>query len=107
MPELAREPVGGSFSCAPRGSRGARDGMGREWQDAVAEVVRSEVTRSLVMMLRGSRPRPAERRCRARRSARRRLRDNTSSSSSTDVSRSGDESAVAALLGAIRATPTP
>jgi len=73
----------------------------------VAEVVRSEVTRSLVTMLRGSTPRPAERPGRARRSARRRRRDNSSSSSTTDVSRSGDESAVAALLGAFRATPPP
>jgi len=73
----------------------------------VAEVVRSEVTRSLVTMLRGSTPRPAERRGRARRSFRRHRRDDSSSSSTTDVSRSGDESAVAALLGAVRATPTP
>jgi len=73
----------------------------------VAEVVRSEVTRSLVTMLRGSTPRPAERRGRARRSSRRRRRDNSSSSSTTGVSRSGDESAVAALLGAFRATPKP
>jgi len=73
----------------------------------VAEVVRSEVTRSLVTMLRGSTPRPAERRGRARRSARRHRRDNLSSSSTTDVSRSGDESAVAALLDAFRDTPPP
>jgi len=73
----------------------------------VAEVVRSQVTRSLVTMLRGSTPRPAERRGRARRSFRRHQRDDSSSSSTTDVSRSGDESAVAALLGAVRATPTP
>ena len=73
----------------------------------MAEVVRSEVTRSLVTMLRGSTPRPAERRGRARRSSLRNRRDDSSSSSTTDVSRSGDESAVAALLGAVRATPTP
>jgi len=73
----------------------------------MAEFVRSEVTRSLVTMLRGCTPRPAERRGRARRSARRRRRDNSSSSSINDVSRSGDESAVAALLGAFGATPTP
>ena len=107
MPNSAREPAGGSSSRAPPGSRGARDGQGLEWRDAVAEVVRSEVTRSLVTMLRGSTPRPAERRGSARRSSRRHRRDDSSSSSSTDVSRSGDESAVAALLGAVRATPTP
>jgi len=94
-------------SRALPGSRGARDGQGLEWRDAVAEVVRSEDTRSLVTMLRGSTPRPAERRGRARRSSRRRRRDNSSSSSNSDVSRTGDESAVAALLGAFRATPTP
>jgi len=107
MPDSAREPAGGSSIRAPPGSRGARDGQGLEWRDAVAEVVRSEVTRSLVSMLRGSTPRPAERRGRARRSSLRHRRDNSSSSSTTDVSRSGDESAVAALLGAVRATPTP
>jgi len=107
MPGSAREPAGGSSSRAPPGSRGARDGQGLQWRDAVAEVVRSEVTRSLVTMLRGATPRPAERRGRARRSARRRRRDNSSSSSTTDVSRSGEESAIAALLGAFRATPTP
>ena len=58
-------------------------------------------------MLRGSTPRPAERRGRARRSSRRHRRDDSSSSSTTDVSRSGEESAVAALLVAVRATPTP
>jgi len=73
----------------------------------MAEVVRSEVTRSLVTMLRGSTPRPAECRGPARRSSRRRRRDDSSSSSTTVVSRSGDESAVAALLGAFRAAPTP
>ena len=72
MPDSAREPAGGSSSRAPPGSRGARDGQGLGWRDAVAEVVRSEVTRSLVTMLRGSTPRPAERRGRARRSSRRR-----------------------------------
>jgi len=107
MPNSARGPAGGSCSRAPPGSRGSRDGQGLEWRDAVAEVVRSEVTRSLVTMLRGSTPRPAERRGRARRSSRRQRRDDSSSSSTTDVSRSGDESAVAALLGAVRATPTP
>ena len=73
----------------------------------MAEVVRSEVTRSLVKVLRGSTPRPTERRGRTRRCSRRRRRDDSSSSSTTDVSRSGDGSAVAALLGAFRATPTP
>jgi len=73
----------------------------------VAEVVWSEVARSPVKMLRGSTPRPVQRRGRARRSSRRHRRDDSSSSSTTDVSRSGDESAVAALLGAVRATPTP
>jgi len=73
----------------------------------VPELVRYEVTRSLVTMLRGSTPRPADRRGRARRSSRRHRMDDSSSSSTTDVSRSGDESAVAALLGAVRATPTP
>ena len=73
----------------------------------MAEVVRSEVTRSLVAMLRGSTPRPAKRRGRAQRSSRRRRRDNSSSSSTTDVPRSNDESAIAALPGAFRATPTP
>jgi len=107
MPGWAREPAGGSSCRAPPGSRGARDGQGLEWRNAVAEVVRSEVTLSLVTMLRSSTTRPAERRGRARRSSRRRRRDNSSSSSTTDVSRSGDESAVAALLGAFRATPTP
>jgi len=107
MQNSAREPAGESSSRAPPGSRGARDGQGLEWSDAVAEVVRSEVTRSLVKMLRGSTPRPAERRGRARRSSRRHERDDSSSSSTTDVSRSRDESAVAALLGAVRATPTP
>ena len=107
MPGSTREPAGGSTSRAPPGSQGARDGQGLEWRDAVAEVVRSEVTRSLVTMLTGSTPRPAERRGRARRSARRGRRDNLSSSSTTDVSRSGDESAVSALLAALRATPTP
>jgi len=98
MPGSARKPAGGSSSRAPPGSRRARDGQGLEWRDAVAEVVRSEVTQSLVTMLRGSTPRPAEWRGGARRSSRRRRRDNSSSSSTTDVSRSGDESAVAALL---------
>jgi len=107
MPGSAREPAGGSSGRAPPGSRGARDGEGLDWRDAVAEVVRYEATRSLVTMLRGSTPRPAERRGRARRSSRRRRRDNSSCSSTTDVSRSGDESAVAALLGAYRTTPTP
>jgi len=107
MPGSAREPAGGSSCRAPPGSRGARDGQGLEWRDAVAEVVRYEVTRSLVTMLMGSTPRPADRRGRARRSSRRRRRDNTSSSSTTNVSRSGDESAVAALLGAFSATLTP
>ena len=73
----------------------------------MAEDVRSEVTRSLVAMMRGSTPRPADRRGRARRSYRRHRRDDSLSSSTTDVSRSGNESAVAALLGAVRATPTP
>jgi len=107
MPDSAREPAGASSSRAPPGSRGARDGQGLEWRDAVAEVVRSVDTRSLVTVLRGSTPRPAERPGRARRSSRRHRRDDSSSSSSTDVPRSGDESAVAALLGAVRATPTP
>jgi len=107
MPGAAREPAGGSSSPAPPGSRGAREGQCIKWRDAVAEVVKCRVTRSLVTMLRGFTPRPAERRGRARRSSRRRLRDDSSSSSTTDVSRSGDESAVAALLGAFRATPTP
>jgi len=107
MPGTAREPAGGSSSRAPPGSRGARNGQGLEMRDAVAEVVRSEDIRSLVTMLRGSTPRPAERRGRARRCAQRRRRDNSSSSSTSDISRSGDESAVAALLGAFRATPTP
>jgi len=107
MTVSAREPAGGSSSRAPPGSRGARDGQGLELRDAVAEVVRSKVTRSLVTMLRGSTLRPAERRGRARRSSRRRRRDNSSSSSTTDVSRSGDKSAVADLLGTFRATPTP
>jgi len=107
MPGSAREPAGGSSSRAPPGSRGARDGQGLEWRDAVAEVVRSEGTRSLVTMLRGSTPRPAERRGRSRRSAGRRRRDNSSSSTTNDVSRSRDESAVAALLGAFHATPLP
>jgi len=106
MPESARKPAGGSSSRAPQGSRGARDCSGLEWPDAVAAVVRSEVTQSLVTMLRGSSPRPAERRGRARRSSRRRRRDDSSSLSTTDVARSGDESTVAALLGAFRATPT-
>jgi len=107
MPDSAREPAGGSSSRAPPGSRGARDGQALGWRDAVAEAVRSEVTRSLVTMLMGSMPRPAERWGRVRRSSRRRRRDNSTSSSTTDVSRSGDESAVAALLGAFIATPTP
>jgi len=106
MPGSAREPAGGSSSRAPPGSRGARDGRGLEWRDAVADVVRSEVTRSLISMLRGSTPRPAERRGRGRRSARRRRRDNSSSSSTTDVSRWGDQSPVAALPGAYRAIPS-
>jgi len=88
MPKSAQEPAGGSSSRAPAGSRGARDGQSLEWRDAVAEVVRSEVTRSLVTMLRGSTPRPAKRRGRAQRSSCRRRRDNSSSSSTTDVSRS-------------------
>jgi len=58
-------------------------------------------------MFGGFTPRPADRRGRARRSARRRRRDNSSSFLTTDVSRSGDEAAVAALLGAFCATPTP
>jgi len=58
-------------------------------------------------MLRGSTPRPSEHRGRARRSSRRRRSDDSSSSSTTDVSRAREESAVAALLGAFRATPTP
>jgi len=65
VPGSAREPAGGISSRAPPGSRGARDGQGLEWRVAVAEAVRSEVTRSLVTMLRGSTPRPAERRGRA------------------------------------------
>ena len=73
----------------------------------MAEVVRSEATRSLVTMLRCSTPRPVERRARARRSSDRRRRDISSSSSTTGVSCSGDESAVAALLDAFCATPTP
>jgi len=73
----------------------------------VAEVVRSEVTRYLVTMLRGSTPTPAERRGRARRPACWRRRDDSSSSSTTNVSGSGDKSADAALLGAFRASPTP
>jgi len=107
MPDSARELAGGSSSRAPLGSRGARDGQDLEWRDAVAEVVRSKVTRSLVTMLRGSTPRSAERRGRARRSSRRHRRHDSSSSSTTDVLRSGSESAVASLLGAFRATPTP
>jgi len=107
MRESAREPAGGSSCRAPPGSRGARDGQRLEWRDAVAEIVRSEVTRSLATMFRGSTPRSTERRGRARRSSRRHRRDDSSSSSTTDVSRSGDVSAVAALLGAFRATPTP
>jgi len=107
MPDSARKPAGGSSCRAPPGLRGARDGQGLEWRDDVAEFARSEVTRSLVTMLRGSTPRPTERRGRARRSSRRRRRDNSSSSSTTDVSLSGDECAVAALLGAFRSTPTP
>jgi len=107
MPGMAREPEGGSSSRAAPGSRGARDGQGLKWRDAVAEVVRSEITRSLITMMRGSSPSPAERRGRTRRSSLRRRRDDSSSSSTTDISRSGDESAVAALLGAFRATFTP
>jgi len=107
MPYSAREPASGSSCPAPEGSRGAREGQGLEWRDAVAEVDRSEVARSLVTMLRGSTPRSSERRGRARCSSLRRRLDDSSSSSTTDVSRSGDESAVAALLGAFRATPTP
>jgi len=107
MPESEREPAGGSSSSAPPGSRNSRKGQGLEWRDAVAEVVRSEVTRSLVPMSRGFTPRPAERRGRARRSSRRRRRDVSFSICTTDVSRLGDESAVAALLGAVRATPPP
>jgi len=107
MPGSAREPASGSSGRAPPGSRGARNGQGLERRDVVAEVVRSEVPRSLVTMLRGPTPRIAERRGRTRRSSRRRRRDDSSSSSTTDVSRSGDESAVAALLGAFRATRTP
>jgi len=90
MPESARERAGGSSSRAPPGSWGAREVQGLEWRDAVAEVVRSEVTRSLVTMLRGSTLRPAERRGRARSSSSRRRRDDSSSSSTTDVSRSAD-----------------
>jgi len=56
MPESAREPVGGSSSRAPPGSRCAREGQGLEWRDAVAKIVRFEVTRSLVTMLKGSTP---------------------------------------------------
>jgi len=52
-------------------------------------------------------PRLAERWGRVRRSSRRYRRDNSTSSSTTEVSRSGDESAVASLLGAFLATPTP
>ena len=107
LPDLAREPASGSSSRAPPGSRGAREGQGLEWRDVVAEVVRSEVTRSLVTILRGYLPIPAGRRGRARRSSLRHRRDDSSSSSTTDVSRSGDESVVAAVLGAFRATPTP
>jgi len=87
MPDSAREPEGGSSSRAPPVSRGARDGHGLERRGAVAEVVRSEVTRSLVTMLRGFTPGPAQRRGRARRSSRRNRRDDSSSSSSTDVPR--------------------
>jgi len=107
MPHSEREIACGSSSRAPPGSRGAREGQGLEWRDAVAHVLRSEVARSLVTMLRGSTPRPAGRRGRAQRSSHRHRSDDPSSSSTTDVSRSGDESAVAALLGAFRATPTP
>ena len=107
MPDSAREPACASSSGASPASRGARDGQGLEWRDAVAEGVRSEVIRSLVTMLRGSTLRPPEHRVRARRSSRRRRRDDSSSSSTTDVSRAPDESAVAALLGAFRAIPTP
>jgi len=78
MPESAREPAGGNSSRAHKGSRGARNVQGLKWRDAVAEVFRSEVSRSLVTMLRGSTPRPAERRGRARRSSRWRRRDNSS-----------------------------
>ena len=106
IPDSARKPASGSSSRAPAGSRGARKGQGLEWRDAVAEVVRSKVTRSLVTMLPGSTPRPAECRGRGRRSSRRRRQDDSSSSSTTDVSLSADEAAVAALLGAFRATPT-
>jgi len=107
VPLPTREPAGESSSRAPRSSLGARNGQGLEWRDVVAEVVRSEVTQSVVTMLLGSTRRPAESRGRGRRSSRRHLRDDSSSSSTTDVSRSGDESAVAALLGAFRATPAP
>jgi len=105
MPVSEREPAGGSSSRAPPGSWSARDGQGLQWRDAVAKVVRFEVTRSLVLMLRGLTPRPAERQGRARPSALRRQRDNSSSSSTTGISSMGDESAVAALLGALRAHP--
>ena len=106
-PDSAREPSLGSSSRAPPGTQGAREGQGLEWRDAVAEVLRSEVTRNLVAILRGSTPRPAEHRGRARRSFHRCRQDESSLSSSTAVSRSGDESAVVAQLGAYRATPTP
>ena len=107
MPGSARKPAGGSSRRSRSGSRGARKGQGIQWRDAVAEVVLSEITRSLVTMLRGSTPRPAKCRGRVRRSSRRRQRDDSSSASTTDVSRSGDESAVAAFRGVFRAPPTP
>ena len=107
MPDSERERVGRSSCRAPPSLRSARDGQGLECRDAVAEVVRSEVTRSLVTMLRISTPGPTGRRGRARRSSRRHRRGDLSSSSTTEVSRSGDESAAAALLGAVRAIPTP
>jgi len=107
VPPPAREPAGGSSCRAPPGSRGARDGQGLEWREAVGEGIRSEGSRSLVTVIRGSTREPSERRRRAWRSFRQRRRDDSSSSSTTNVSRSGDESAVAALLGAFRATPSP
>jgi len=107
MPDSARAPAVGSSCRAAPGSRGARDGEGLEWRNAVAEVVRSGVSRLLVTILRGSALRPSERQGRAWRSSCRHRRDNSSSSSTTDVSRSGDESAVARILGAFRATFTP
>ena len=82
------------------------EGLGLDWRDAVAEVVRSEVTRSLSTVLRSATPKTDGRRRGAKRSSRRR-RYSSSSSSTSEASHSGGDSAVAALLGAFRNTPTP